>query len=89
MGKVQLKASNLLNMWATHYAHATLPLEIVVTPHVVVACEEYHLDTSAAKLREATQHTDKTLRYHPTILKPKIENVAKEIYLRGILSHHI
>jgi len=59
--------------------HATLLLEVVLDPDVVVAGKEMHLDTVVGEFADLAQQTRKTLGHAMLIFEPKVEDVTQEI----------
>ena len=57
--------------------HTALLLEIVATPHIVVAGEEVDGDTLIGKACKGAQDTHEALGNDTTIFKPEVEYVAQ------------
>ena len=64
---------------------ATLLLQIVVGPDVMVARKVVHLDTHIRQFRQLTQEAGKTLRYHIFIFVPEVEHIAQQVDSRSLL----
>ena len=60
--------------------HATLLLQVVATPHVVVSLEEMHLNPSVGQLTHFSQETCESSWHHFVVFKPEVEHVAKHIH---------
>lgn len=65
--------------------HTALLLEIVATPHIVVAGEEVDSNALIGKAGEGAQNTNEALGYDTTILKPEVEYVAHQKYCLSII----
>jgi hypothetical protein len=89
MGKVQRLAAEMLYPRRSDYPHATLTLQVVVAPHIVVTGVKDNLYTAIRKLRQTPQNTHKALWHNPAILKPKVKDIAKEVEVCNILGDGI
>ena len=89
MGKEELPAVYLGQLRLAMHYHATLLLEVVLAPKVVVAGEEMNLGTIVRELGNLTQETGKALGHHILVLVPKIEHIAKHINSRRIVLYFI
>ena len=63
---------------------AAFPLEVVVGPDVVVACEEMHLHSEVGELAEFAEEACVSLRHDVLVLVPEVEHVAEEVYGSGL-----
>ncbi len=61
------------------HLHATLLLEIVLTPDVMVASKEMHLDAHVGEFADLAQEACVAFGHHVPILVPEVEDVAKEV----------
>ena len=60
--------------------HTAFLLEVVKTPHVVVAGEEVYLHSPVGKLGHLAKETCKALGHGIPVLVPEIEHIAKHIH---------
>ena len=58
---------------------ATLLLQIVVGPDVVIACEVMHLNTHVGQFRQLAQKAGKALGDDVFVFVPEVEHVAQQI----------
>ena len=79
VGKMEHLAVNLGGKGLVVHRHATLLLQVVVSPNVVVAREEVHLDAHIGQLRQLAEEAGETLWHHIFIFIPEVEHVAKEV----------
>ena len=89
MGKEELHAVYLGQQRLAMYYHATLLLEVVLAPKVVVAGEEMNLGTIVCELGNLTQEAGKALGHYILVLVPEIEHIAKHINSRRIVLYFI
>ena len=89
MGNVYFAPCHLLDIGLMLYAHATLLLEVVQTPHIVVTRVKDNLYTPICKLGKASQHPHKAAWHNRVILKPEVEDVTQEVDSLGIFCHHV
>ena len=69
--------------------NATLLLQIVATPHVVIADEEVDLNATIRELGQLAQHAHESFGDYPAIFKPKVEDVAHQKYGVGIFGYFV
>ena len=58
--------------------HSTFRLQIVLTPHVVIACKEMHFHAHVRQFAHLAQKSGVAFRHHFLVLKPEVEDVAKQ-----------
>ena len=84
MRKVNIEFTEALNTRCTHQLHATLTLEVVVAPHIVVTRVERDAYAPIRKCSKASQHAHKALRNNPMVLKPEVKDIAQKVQVRDI-----
>ena len=65
--------------------HTAFLLEVVKTPHVVVAGEEVYLHSPVGQLGHLAKETCKALGHGIPVLVPEIEHIAKHIHRCGLV----
>ena len=80
MGKIELLAMEFDKAGLTVDNHTALFLEIVETPHVVVACEEVYLYSPVGKLGYLAEETGIALGNGIAVLIPEVEHIPEHIH---------
>ena len=79
MSQEELMAVNFCSQRFLVQYHATLLLQIIVCPDVVVACKEMDLDTHIRQLRQLPQEARITLGNDIFVFIPEIKHVTQKI----------
>ena len=64
---------------------ATLLLQIIVSPYIVVACEVMHLNTHVCELGNLSEESGKPLWHYIFVFVPEVKHVAEQVYGRCLL----
>ena len=89
MGDKDILASELEFCRLPNNLHATLALEVVAHPHIVVTDEEVDFYPLVAQLGQLAQRADEALGDNFTILPPKVKDVTDQKYGGGIFGYTI
>ncbi len=78
MSQVEYTVSQFQSEWFAMECDTTLTLQIIETPHIVVACEVVHLNTQISQFAYLAKKTREATWHDSAVLEPKVEHVAQQ-----------
>ena len=79
MSQVEYTVSQFQSERLSMECDTTLTLQIIKTPHIVVAREVVHLNTQISQFAYLAKKTREATWHDSAVLEPKVEHVAQQV----------